>query len=36
MNLQPTPKLALLARGEEHIAETRWFEMGLHDCPDAH
>ena len=46
MNLQPTPKIALLAcslfepeiarlmRGAEHFAETRWFEMDLHDRPD--
>jgi len=43
---QPPPRLALLAcsvfereialftHGAEHIAETRWFEMGLHDRPD--
>ena len=46
MNLQPSPKIALLAcsvfeqeialltRGAEHLVETRWFEMGLHDRPD--
>lgn len=42
----PTPRVAvlacsvfeqeieLLARGASHIAETRWFEIGLHDNPD--
>ena len=46
LNLQPAPKIALLAcsvfepeiarltRGAEHFAETRWFEMDLHDRPD--
>ena len=46
MNVQPPPKvvllacsvfereIALLTRGAEHIVETRWFEMGLHDRPD--
>ena len=46
MNPQFTPKIALLAcsifereialltHGAEHIAETRFFEMGLHDRPD--
>lgn len=46
MKLQPPPKVALLAcsvfereielltRGAEHIVETRWFEIGLHDRPD--
>jgi hypothetical protein len=46
MNLQPRPKIALLAcsvfereiaqltRGADHIVETRFFEMGLHDRPD--
>lgn len=27
-------EIALLARGAEHIVETRWFEMGLHDRPE--
>ncbi|MCU0771696.1 MAG: DUF1638 domain-containing protein [Verrucomicrobia bacterium] len=27
-------EIALLARGAEHIAEVRQFEMGLHDRPD--
>ncbi len=27
-------EVAMLARGAKHIVETRWFEMGLHDCPD--
>ena len=27
-------EIALLTRGAEHIVETRWFEMGLHDRPD--
>jgi hypothetical protein len=27
-------EIALLAPGAPHIAETRWFEMGLHDRPD--
>jgi Protein of unknown function (DUF1638) len=27
-------EIALLARDAKHIAETRWFEMGLHDNPD--
>jgi len=46
MKYQPSPKIALLAcsvfeqeialltRGAEHLVETRWFEMGLHDRPD--
>lgn len=46
MKLQPPPKIALLAcsvfereialltRGAEHIVETRFFEIGLHDRPD--
>jgi hypothetical protein len=46
MKLQPPPKVALLAcsvfereialltRGAEHIVETRFFEIGLHDQPD--
>jgi hypothetical protein len=27
-------EIALLTREARHIRETRWFEMGLHDCPD--
>lgn len=27
-------EIALLTRGAEHLAEVRWFEMGLHDRPD--
>jgi hypothetical protein len=27
-------EIALLCGGATHIAETRWFEMGLHDRPD--
>jgi hypothetical protein len=27
-------EIALLNRGAEHVVETRWFEMGLHDRPD--
>lgn len=27
-------EIALLTRGAEHIAEVRWFEIGLHDQPD--
>ena len=27
-------EIALLTRGAEHLVETRWFEMGLHDRPD--
>src|ERR1017187_8715983 len=27
-------EIALFARGATHIAETRFFEMGLHDRPD--
>ena len=27
-------EIALLTRDARHIAETRWFEMGLHDNPD--
>jgi hypothetical protein len=27
-------EIALLSRGAEHIAETRFFEMGLHDNPN--
>jgi hypothetical protein len=27
-------EIALLARGASQIAETRWFEIGLHDRPD--
>jgi len=27
-------EIALHAAGATHIVETRWFEMGLHDCPD--
>jgi hypothetical protein len=27
-------EIAALAGGASHIAETRWFEMGLHDQPD--
>jgi hypothetical protein len=27
-------EIALLAAGAQHIVETRWFEMGLHDRPD--
>jgi hypothetical protein len=46
MKLQPPPKIALIAcsvfereialltHGAEHIVETRWFEIGLHDRPD--
>jgi hypothetical protein len=46
MNSQPAPQIALLAcsvvereiallvRDVRHIAETRFFEIGLHDRPD--
>ena len=27
-------EIALLTRGAEHLVETRWFEMDLHDRPD--
>jgi hypothetical protein len=27
-------EIALYAAGAEHIVETRFFEIGLHDCPD--
>ena len=27
-------EIALLAQGARHLAEIRWFEMGLHDRPD--
>ena len=27
-------EIALLAKGGDHIVETRWFDIGLHDRPD--
>jgi hypothetical protein len=27
-------EISLIASGAEHIVETRYFEVGLHDCPD--